>query len=1012
MSGFDPFDTAALRAAVLSAWTASPTRFREDANAEEDLYLGGYRDRLLVELAQNAADAAEGSGILRVSLVDNELRAANTGRPLDAAGVAALASLRASAKAGGVGQFGVGFAAVLAVTDAPRVVSAGGGVAFSADDTRGAVAEIPALAARVAERAGRVPVLRLVWPVDETPPSGFATEVRLPLRADVDGAALLAGFAEQAVDLLLALPGLHRIEIDDAVWERAEEPIPAAEATVARAEKPVPETTELAAWELAPTPEDHPEAIRQPGEGARVEIRGPEGVSAWLVYRVEGTLGQDIADTLGVEARPHWTACWAVPVGNEGIPRPQTVDVLHAPTPTDDRLSLPARLVATLPIEPTRRRVRPGPAADAVLAEAAKAYPELVRLVADEHRTSLVPRAGFPLSEVDDRLREMLLAELRQAEWLPAKGKYRSPARSKVLDVEAEGLAELISDILPDLLDGPLSAQRHAASLAALDVPRIWLAEMVEAITGITRPPTWWRELYTALAPIVDTDPGARAELGGLPVPLADGRTLPGPRGTVLLDGAADLLDLLAHTEVGALRVVHADAAHPVLEKLGAHVGVPVDVLDGLQEAVESSLDDAESGVDTSGLVSVVLRLVRDSGVRAGDKPWLGALALPDSVGDWRRADELALPGSPLLDVLDEDSPVGVLSADLAARWPESVLIALGVLDAFALVVDENPTGPDHDLADEAQWWDASPEPPSRVIAVRDLDLVTEDAWPRALALLAGEPDTWRALHEAGGYTGWWISRHAVIGGAAPGEWRMPEARELAGLYDEVPDIGVDPRVLAAIGVRTELTIGSPEDAEELLGRLGDLDRVVNPGTVLRAHAALAEAVVDEVIEPADVRPPAGVRTLAGTVKDECSVLDAPWLLAVVGEDAVISAGPDFALAEALADLLDLPLASEEIGGEPAPAGEFVPWADLGAVAAACDLLGVDVPEGGAMVHDKLVIQCADGDHPAPWWVHDGVAHCEDTPQALARALAWTTDRWLDRHTLAELIEDPANHLI
>lgn len=1017
MSGLDPFDTAALRAAVLSAWTASPTRFREDANAEEDLYLGGYRDRLLVELAQNAADAAEGSGALRVSLVDNELRAANTGRPLDAAGVAALASLRASAKAGGVGQFGVGFAAVLAVTDAPRVISVGGGVAFSADDTRAAVADVPTLAARVAERAGRVPVLRLVWAVDETPPPGFATEVRLPLRADVDGAALLAGFAEQAVDLLLALPGLHRIEIEDAVWERAEverveERTPKAAPEERTAEVLAPE--DLAAQELVA---DEELALEEPaakplGEGARVEIRGPEGVSAWLVYRVEGTLSQDIADTLGVEARPHWTACWAVPIDGNGVPRPQTADVLHAPTPTDDRLSLPARLVATLPIEPTRRRVRPGPAADAVLAEAAKAYPSLVRLVADEWRTSLVPQAGFPLSEVDDRLREMLLAELRQAEWLPAKGKYRSPARSKVLDVEADGLAELLSDVLPDLIDGTLSAPKHAASLAALDVPRIRLAELVETITGITRPPTWWRDLYTALAPIVDTDPGARAELGGLPVPLADGRTLPGPRGTVLLDGAADLLDLLAHTEVGALRVVHADAAHPVLEKLGAHQGVPIDVLDGLQETVESSLDDAESGVDTSGLISVVLRLVRDSGVRAGDKPWLGALALPDSVGDWRRADELALPGSPLLDVLDEDSPVGVLSADLAALWPETVLIALGVLDAFALVVDENPTGPDHDLADEADWWDASRDPPSRVIAVRDLDLVTEDAWPRALALLASEPDTWRALHEAGGYTGWWISRHAVIGGAAPGEWRMPEAFELAGLYDEVPDIGVDPRVLAAIGVRTELTIDSADDAEELLGRLGDLDRVVNPGTVLRAHAALAEAVVDEVLEPADVRPPAGVRTLAGTVKEECSVLDAPWLLAVVGEDSVISAGPDFALADALADLLDLPLASEEVAGEPAPAGEFVPWADLGAVAAACDLLGVDVPEGGAMVHDKLVIQCADGDHPAPWWVHDGIAHCEDTPQALARALAWTTDRWLDRHTLAELIEDPANHLI
>ncbi|HVK25243.1 MAG TPA: hypothetical protein VM677_28125 [Actinokineospora sp.] len=965
MNDTDPFDTAALRAAVLGAWESSPTRFREDANAEEDLYLGGYRDRLLVELAQNAADAAEGPGTLRVSLVGDELRAANTGHALDAAGVAALTSLRASAKRGaGVGQFGIGFAAVLAVTDDPVVLSVNGGVRFSAEDTRAAVAGHPDLNARVAERSGRVPVLRLAWPADEAPPPGYATEVRLPLRSDVDGARLLANFAAQAVDLLLALPGLRRIEIAEQVWERT--------------------------------------------DGDRVRVRGPEGVSTWLVHRTSGEFSPEIADTLGVEARPQWTVCWALPVDEQNVPQPLGADVLHAPTPTDDRLSLPARLIASLPIEPSRRRLRPGPAADAVLAEAGRTYSALMTEIPVEHRTLLVPKAGFPLSEVDDRLRELVLAGLRQAKWLPRAGttKLIAPARCRVLD--ADGLAELLSQVLPDLAD--MSDQRHAAALAALDVERIGLADVVESITGITRPPSWWRDLYAALAPVLDTDPTAPSELGGLPVPLADGRTLPGPRGTVLMDGDADLLDLLAHTEVGSLRVVHPEAAHPMLERLGAQRGGALDVLDGLQEAVERSLDDVESGVDIDSLVQVVLRLVRDAGIRLGERQWLGALALPDSVGDWRRADELALPGSPLLDVLDEDSPIGVLSASF--DWPESVLIALGVLDAFALVVDDAPTGPDHDLADEAQWWDEMPEPPHRLLAVRDLDLVTPDAWPRALRLLAAEPETWRALQEPGGYTGWWIARHGVLGGVAPAEWRMPDASELAGLYDVVPDLGLDPRVLTAIGVRAALVLDTPDDAEELLGRLGDLDRGIGTGAVLRAHAALAEAVLDEVFDPSDVRPPAGARTLAGTVAQDCSVLDAPWLLAVVTEDAVVSAGPDFALAEPLADLLDLPLASEEVAGEPSSVGEFVPWADLGAVAAACELLGVAVPDGGPMVHDKLVIHCAGGDRPAPWWVKDDIAHCEDTPQALARALAWTTDRWEDRHTLAELIEDPANHLI
>ena len=99
----DPFGTEELRRRVLDVWAASPARFREDANAEEDYALGGYRDRVVVELAQNAADAASRGGVagrLRLILRAGTLVAANTGAPLDAAGVAALSTLRASSKRG------------------------------------------------------------------------------------------------------------------------------------------------------------------------------------------------------------------------------------------------------------------------------------------------------------------------------------------------------------------------------------------------------------------------------------------------------------------------------------------------------------------------------------------------------------------------------------------------------------------------------------------------------------------------------------------------------------------------------------------------------------------------------------------------------------------------------------------------------------------------------------------------------------------------------------------------
>src|SRR3954447_26458430 len=207
----DPLGTAALRERVLAGWAASAARFREDANAEEDLVRGGYRDRLLVELAQNAADAAARAGVpghLRLELAGDTLRAANTGAPLDDDGVQALASLRASAKRGvedSIGRFGVGFAAVLAVSDEPQVVSTDRSVRFSAAATRAAVAEVASLADELARRRGAVPVLRLPFDVDGAPPAGFATAVVLPLRPGA-AAQVRAALTGLDAELLLALP--------------------------------------------------------------------------------------------------------------------------------------------------------------------------------------------------------------------------------------------------------------------------------------------------------------------------------------------------------------------------------------------------------------------------------------------------------------------------------------------------------------------------------------------------------------------------------------------------------------------------------------------------------------------------------------------------------------------------------------------------------------------------------------------------------------------------------------
>src|SRR5262249_7072385 len=275
----DPFGTAAIRRRVLAGWAAAPARFREDASAEEDLACGAYRDRLVVELAQNAADAATRAGVpgvLRLSLAGGELRAANTGAPLTAPGVQALATLRASAKrgSGSVGRFGVGFAAAVAVCDEPAMLSVSGGVRFSAAGTRAAAAGLPALAGELARPGGQVPVLRLPWPDPRRPPEGFTTEVRLPLRDPVAGPALLAAVP---ADLLLALPGLARIELPDRELSRVD---------------------------------DGPDAVLHDGPTA----------TRWRLVRRAGRLAPELLADRPVEERerPEWTVTWAVPVAPDG----------------------------------------------------------------------------------------------------------------------------------------------------------------------------------------------------------------------------------------------------------------------------------------------------------------------------------------------------------------------------------------------------------------------------------------------------------------------------------------------------------------------------------------------------------------------------------------------------------------------------------------------------------------------------------------------------------------------
>lgn len=965
----DPFGTAGLRRRVLDAWAAAPARFREDANAEEDFALGGYRDRVLVELAQNAADAAARSGepgVLRLRVADGALHAANTGEPLSAAGVESLASLRASAKRDGgqVGRFGVGFAAVLALSDEPAVVSRTGGVRFSAEGTRAEVAAIASLEGELARRGGAVPVLRLPWPAPGSPPDGFSTEVVLPLRAGAEPAARAALDALGA-DLLLALPGLARIELPDRVLTRVD----TADGCVL-------------------------------GDGATS--------TRWTVVRAGGDVPPELLADRPTEdrARTAWALSWAVPVAADGHPGPLPPgQVIHAPTPSDEPLSLPVRLVATFPMDSARRHVAPGPLTDFLVDRAAAAYPDLLAaLPTAPGLLALVPRLGLAAAELDAAVARRVLGALREATWLPDRV---APADAVVADAAGPDLVAALDDVVAGLLPAGWSGRGHAAALTALGVRRLGTAQIVELVAALDRSPDWWRRLYAGLADRMGESD--RDALGALPVPLVDGRTVTGPRGLLLSESE------IPHADVLGLRLVHPDAAHPLLERLGATPTTPAGLLQDakVRAAVESSLDED----DPEPVAQAVLGLVRAAGPAAGEYPWLAELALPADDGQWSPAGELVLPGSPLAGVLDPDGPLRPVRADLVERWGPDVLRAAGVLDTFAVlrVPDADLGEPDHDLAGEAGWHDAaldrlppggSPPRVAELVAVRDLELVRPDAWRQALRLLAGpdlraavEPPAWVDTGAepvaVPSYTSWWLAHHEVWDGRRPVDLRLPAATDLAGLYDVA---GGDPEEMDLAALAGALrglpdVLADPDLAEETLDRLADPDRTVSAVLLRDCYARLAGA-----LSGYEVRPPAGVRVAPDRVvpRERVMVLDAPHLLPLLAGWAAVPGGV------AVADLLDLPLASELTGGEVTAAPrEVTPWCRVPGVDLAAARCGAPAPDGSVATYDGLTVT---GGQRVTWWPGTGDApdHVDagGGAAALGRVLAWRLGRW-DRRAAA-----------
>lgn len=325
-----------------------------------------------------------------------------------------------------------------------------------------------------------------------------------------------------------------------------------------------------------------------------------------------------------------------------------------------------------------------------------------------------------------------------------------------------------------------------------------------------------------------------------------------------------------------------------------------------------------------------------------------------------------------------------------------------GLLDAVDVwcedVLDRLPQGPVPPVATE-------------LVAVRDLELVDDDKWPQALALLSRPPlrdaltQPVRVLLPDGTtesvrpYTAWWLRGHPVLGGRRPAGLRAAGGDPLlSGLYDEADATGFeDEQVLRALGVRTSAAalLDEPGGAAELLDRLADPDREVAARQLHALYGQLARLDPEQVTLPDDLRAVVDGEVRVVDAADGL-VADAPDLLPLTSGAALLPVAPG--RAAELAELLQVARLSERVEAEVSTEGEERDVPD--AVRA---LLGSGTPDT-YVEHAELLANGVELD----WHrTRDGVLHAA-TLEGVAAGLAWAAGQWPRRFEVAALIEDPS----
>lgn len=201
---------------TLEHYRRDPDLLEEHVGMEDNFEAGGYGERQVQELLQNGVDQLIERGRIEFRLAGGVLYCANEGNPFTTEGIKAVTGAFLSSKRDDkIGRFGLGFKAVLGVTDNPQIISRT--VAFGFNEP-----EAAALLESLPYKPRRVPTLRVPSLIDAPALAArdghlaelmewATTVIRLPLvRA---GGRIRVELARFDPACMLFMPNLGRLDI-------------------------------------------------------------------------------------------------------------------------------------------------------------------------------------------------------------------------------------------------------------------------------------------------------------------------------------------------------------------------------------------------------------------------------------------------------------------------------------------------------------------------------------------------------------------------------------------------------------------------------------------------------------------------------------------------------------------------------------------------------------------------------------------------------------------------------